>query len=147
MSFFSVDRRICIHMKHLCDDQFLVNPTINIINIHFLYIILYYCFIPISWCSYLCEVNITCQQSLRNFYGCRHDLVNRYRVSVIIDVCRNHNPVIYSLMTHNRICNKKTWRVSPVEHYMLTISQLLRSLPGFLWVSCCSIFGFLCNVL
>ena len=49
--------------------------------------------------------------SLRKFYGHHYNLVNRYGVSVhkwprICSVCRNHNPVLSSLRTYHKFCNK-----------------------------------------
>ena len=51
------------------------------------------------------------KSSLRKFYGCHHDLVDRYGISVsqmttICSTCRKHFPVLTSFMTYHRVCNQ-----------------------------------------
>ena len=47
------------------------------------------------------------KSSLRKFYGCHHDLFNRY-------VCRNHNPNLSSFITYHRAC-KKSNKTGPIS--------------------------------
>jgi hypothetical protein len=51
------------------------------------------------------------KSSLRRFYGCHRDLVDRYEISVsqmttdIFSTCRKDFPVLSSFMTYHRVCN------------------------------------------
>jgi len=50
------------------------------------------------------------KSSLQKFYGCHHDLVDRYRISVsqmatYMFHCCNHYQVLSSLMNYQWICN------------------------------------------
>jgi hypothetical protein len=48
------------------------------------------------------------KSSLRKFYGCHHDLVDRYRISVsqICSICRKHKSVLSSFMTYHHRVNQ-----------------------------------------
>jgi hypothetical protein len=44
--------------------------------------------------------------SLWKFYGRHHDLVDRYKISVLqMTICHNHFPVLSSFMTYHRVCD------------------------------------------
>ena len=50
------------------------------------------------------------KSSLRTFYDCHHDLVDRYGISVsqmttICSTCREHFPILSLFMTYHRVCN------------------------------------------
>jgi hypothetical protein len=49
----------------------------------------------------------------------------------ICSVCRNHNSILYQLMTYNRFITRATWRISPVEQKLPTVPGHLSSLLVF----------------
>ena len=65
-----------------------------------------------------------------------HDLVNRCEISVsqstrIYSVCRNHNPVLSSIMTFQRVCNKTNTTCDKCGAGITYPSEALEPTPGF----------------
>ena len=56
----------------------------------------------------------------------------------ICSSCHEHFLVLFSFMTCHLVCNKSSTTVVTCGEGFILV---------FLWVSCCSIFSFLCNVL
>jgi len=90
------------------------------------------------------------KSSRRYFYCHHHDCFiateyMSYKWPQICSTCRIHNPVLYSLLTHHRVYNSSnttnaTRETGPAFNWV-------EFNPGFWWVSYCSIFSFLRNVL
>ena len=88
------------------------------------------------------------KSSFRKFYGYHHDLVNRCRKRPrICSVSRNHNPVLSLFMTYHRMFKKSNTTGVTCGADPAYPPGATEFTPEFYWISCCSIFSFLCNVL
>ena len=77
------------------------------------------------------------KSSLRTFYGCHHDLVHRYGISVsqmttICSTCRKHFHVLSSFMTYHGFVTRLTQQVSLVEQELPTLPEHPSSPPVLL---------------
>ena len=76
----------------------------------------------------------------RKSYSRPHDLVNCYGINVSQVTCRNHNPVLSSIMTHHRVFHKSNMMGATSG---AGIANHSREPNVVQQVSCCSIFSFL----